>query len=185
MSSLRVALKTVDPVGRVRQVPGQIVPLNPKTHLPLAEKWLAELRRHAEEDASWSWREVCREARINEQNGVGRYEEYALLCRKELQALMQIEVAAHRSQRSGAGLVYVEYVSVAPWNRRSIQDPPQFAGCGTVIISMAVKRSIALGFGGVIGLHSLQGAEGFYRRMGMNDFGPDKTENGHRYFESP
>lgn len=137
MSTLRVALRTVDPDGRPKEVPARIVPLNPKTHLPQAEAWLAELRRQAEEDASWKWSEVLLEARLNQRLGAGRYEEYALLRLRELQALMQIEVAAHRSRRSGAGLVYVEYVSAAPWNRRHLQDPPRFAGCGTVIISMA------------------------------------------------
>jgi hypothetical protein len=38
---------------------------------------------------------------------------------------------------------------------------------------LAQLRSEELGYGGLVGLHSLPGAEAFYRKMGMIDGGAD------------
>jgi hypothetical protein len=79
--------------------------------------------------------------------------------------------------------VYIEYLSVAPPNRRSLRNPPKLGGCGTVIMGKAIERSLALGHGGKIGLHALAQAVEPYVRMGLKNFGLDPREGLH-YFES-
>lgn len=184
MSRLRVPLrKSVAPGIAPVHIDGEVVPLDPVRHVAQAAGWRPSLGAAAEEDATWDWAALLQEADTNESQGVGRYEGYALECGGELQALMLLETAAHRSRQTGDPVVYVEYVAVAPWNRRTMQSPPRFVGCGSGIISMAIERSQALGFKGAIALHSLPRAAGFYTNLGMQNLGPDPTENGLHYFE--
>ncbi len=152
-------------------------------HLAAAAKWRPVLGAHAEEDATWDWGAHLQEADRNQAKGVGRYEAYALECEGELHALLLLEIANWKSRQTGDPIVYVEYVAVAPWDRRGIQDPPRIAGCGRGIISMAIERSNELGYKGAIALHSLPGAVGFYARLRLKDLGPDPQENGLHYFE--
>jgi hypothetical protein len=80
-------------------------------------------------------------------------------------------------------IVYVDYVAVAPWNRKPFQDPQRFRGLGTVMLGAAVALSRNLGYAGRCGLHSLRQSEGFYRQIGMRDFGLDASKSSLRYFE--
>jgi hypothetical protein len=50
-------------------------------------------------------------------------------------------------------------------------------------LQFAKMRSEQLGYGGLVGLHSLPGAEMFYRKMGMNDCDLDEDYDNLRYFE--
>ncbi|WP_421702151.1 hypothetical protein [Aliiroseovarius sp.] len=81
-------------------------------------------------------------------------------------------------------LVYIDLLATAPWNRQAKSDPVRFKGCGQLMIATAVSLSMSEGFKGRVGLHSLTGAESFYRRrIGMTEFPPDPTYGGLRYFE--
>lgn len=63
---------------------------------------------------------------------------------------------------------------------------PTYKGAGRVLIGTAVSLSIEEELRGRIGLHSLPGAEDFYRdAIGMADLGVDKDgpHKGLRYFE--
>ena len=181
---MRISLrKNMEPANQQAPVEGDAVPLDRGRHLPAATQWRPDLAAHAEEDAAWDWSELLREADGNHASGAGQYEAHALECEGEVQAIMLLETAAHRSRQTGAVLVYVEYLAVAPWNRRAIQLPPRFAGCGSGMISVAIERSRVLGLGGAIALHSLPGASGFYTRLGLADLGLDPSENGLQYFE--
>jgi hypothetical protein len=51
-----------------------------------------------------------------------------------------------------------------------------------VMLGAAVELSRTLGLDGRCGLHSLPQSEGFYRQIGMRDFGLD-TAKPLRYFE--
>jgi len=51
------------------------------------------------------------------------------------------------------------------------------------MISVAIERSRDLGMTGAVALHSLRGAETFYRNLGFKDFGADPAGDSLRYFE--
>ena len=95
------------------------VPFNKRRHLAQARSWKPVLAAHAQEDL-WDWALLLREASTSQNQQDGRFETWALEYQEELQALMMIEIARHRSRKTGTGLVYVEYLAVAPWNRKGI-----------------------------------------------------------------
>lgn len=81
-------------------------------------------------------------------------------------------------------LVYIDLLATAPWNRLAKSDPVKFKGCGQIMIGAAASLSINEGFKGRLGLHSLDGAEDFYRyKIGMSEFDPDPNYQNLRYFE--
>ena len=72
----------------------------------------------------------------------------------------------HRTYKYNLNLLYVEYLSTAPWNRYAIKNKPKFRGIGTILLMQAVFESYNEGFHGRIGLHSLSRAEKFYKNFG-------------------
>jgi hypothetical protein len=58
-----------------------------------------------------------------------------------------------------------------------------FRAIGRTLLQFARFRSEELGYDGLVGLHALPGAEGFYRTMGMIDCGADETKENLTYFE--
>jgi hypothetical protein len=77
----------------------------------------------------------------------------------------------------GKRLVYITRLVTAPPNRIEIQNPPRFKGVGTVLLRLARIRSVELGYGGRIGLHSLPNSFRFYERINMINCGKD-TDDG-------
>jgi hypothetical protein len=105
----------------------------------------------------------------------------------EMQALMLVllsgKVCRFEEQR-GEPLVYVDYLAAAPWNLSGLISIPRFRGCGTVLISAAIRLSRRVGYEGRIGLHSLPQARDFYRnKCGMIDLGLDPDYEDLHYFE--
>uniref|UniRef100_A0A8T6QJ72 GNAT family N-acetyltransferase n=1 Tax=Lyngbya confervoides BDU141951 TaxID=1574623 RepID=A0A8T6QJ72_9CYAN len=137
------------------------------------------LRETQQPDADWNWAYKLQLA-VNDE----RYEVYGMELEALLQGVILLETQWHRSwlpQRFP--LVYVEYLASAPWNRRLIEDPPYLVGVGRALLLFARQRSLELGYGGRVGLHSLPGAEAFYHRYQMPDYGPDPDKGGLVYFE--
>ena len=102
------------------------------------------------------------------------------------QGLMTVDLTrdARLDDQRGKPLVYVDFVEAAPWNRRDLAGSIRFRGVGTVLLTAAIDLSLAEGFKGRIGLHSLPQAEDFYRdRCGMSELQPDPAYEGLRYFE--
>lgn len=86
--------------------------------------------------------------------------------------------------QQGAMLVYVDYLSTAPWNLKALTDTPTYRGVGRILIETAIRISRDNAMAGRIGLHALPQAESFYRdTCGMTDLGEDPTEYDLRYFE--
>ena len=86
----------------------------------------------------------------------------------------------------GGRVVYVDYLEVAPRNLRVGQHLPRFLGVGTAMMAEAVRISLEEGFGGLIGLHSLEQAERFYaERCRMTRVGSDSAYYDLVYFEYP
>ncbi len=88
-----------------------------------------------------------------------------------------------RDPATSLPIVYVDFVAVAPWNRKTFQHPQRFRHLGTVMLGAAVELSRTLGLDGRCGLHSLPQSEGFYLQIGMRDFGLDAAYSSLRYFE--
>ncbi|MGL5871073.1 MAG: hypothetical protein ACRC2R_01685 [Xenococcaceae cyanobacterium] len=105
-------------------------------------------------------------------------------CENITQGLIIIEIDCHRSRiESGKNLIYVDYLTTAPWNRQSIQLPPMYRGVGTALLSFAIKRSFELEYKGRIGLHALPLAEKFSTKIGLLNLGSDTSKQGLSYFE--
>jgi hypothetical protein len=81
-------------------------------------------------------------------------------------------------------LMYVHLLASSPQNRPAKVTAPLYKGCGSVMLATAINLSASEGLSGRIALHSLAGAESFYRDyMNMTDLGPDSGYSGLRQFE--
>lgn len=112
----------------------------------------------------------------------------------EVQGLMAVETALRPSHLDPSRwVVYVDFLEVAPWNRREPADraapaiqSPRFAGVGALLLSEAVRMSMGQSARGCVSLHSLPSAEEFYEsRCGMTRVGPDPTYYDLVHFEYP
>ncbi|UPJ68526.1 hypothetical protein [Bradyrhizobium sp. 191] len=134
------------------------------------------------QDAHWDWRRLA-EIRDNPL----LYQMYAVECAGRMQGIMLVKKGGRFSRHpdhSKADLVYIDRLSTAPWNRRGFVAEPIYQGVGVLLLATAMNLSFEEGLDGRIGLHSLSGAEAFYRDViGMTDFGPDADKYGMRYFE--
>ena len=129
-------------------------------------RWQAALIQSTQEDKYWDWEFKQRMAQQYDNQ-----ECYAIECNGDTQGLIMLETQQHRSVLSpGEPLVYVTALSVAPWNREQLQRPPVFKRVGTLLLRFSRVRSLALGYKGRVGLHSLPGAAGFYERRNMTRF---------------
>ena len=96
--------------------------------------------------------------------------------------VMNLSWPSRLAKVSPVSAAYVEYVATAPSNRRPITTTPRYVGLGKVLMNVAVTVSMEEGMEGRCGLHSLAQAEGFYKRIGMQDLGLDDAEQ-LKYFE--
>jgi hypothetical protein len=141
--------------------------------------WREILQALGEDDAFWNWARKKRLSVLDD-----RFEAYAIEYEGLTQGLLWLETQWHRSWPNPEHpLVYVEALASAPWNRRSLDDPPYLSGVGTALLSFARQRSMALGYAGRVGLHALPAAEAFYNRQNMADYGMDPDHDNLRYFE--
>ena len=131
------------------------------------------------EDAHWDW-----SGKINLTRSLLSHRHFAIESESGTEGLMQLELVMHRSRiEDGNHLVYVDLISVAPWNRRALFEVPRFKGVGSILYAQSIGTSFDEGFSGRVGLHSLPGATGWYKKMGMIPFGPDKDYQNLEYFE--
>lgn len=149
--------------------------------------WKAALIELSQEDKFLDWAFKKRAAA-----SYANYECYAVEAEERTQGLMMIETQWHYSVLAeGQPLVYIEALSVAPWNRARQQGLRRFNRVGTELLNFSRMRSEALGYGGRVGLHSLPEAEGFYEKRNMTRCDPepdpfmDEDESPLAYFEYP
>jgi hypothetical protein len=141
--------------------------------------WKPVLTESMEADQYWDWEQKSR----TYGNRLGA-EQYAVECENLTQGLMLIETLGHRSGFDAhRRVVYVRSLATAPWNRRPLNQAPLYRFVGTVLLTFARYRSEELGYGGLVGLHALPGAEAFYRQSGMMDCGVDAAADNLVYFE--
>jgi hypothetical protein len=172
------------PLVRIRNrtiVSGQLVSLTTEHIADFKTIWRGQLRNSAEADAHWDWEQ---KSRIYLSGSIDLYEGYAIEFESVTQGLMILQTGGYRSWAdSNRRLVYVHSLATAPWNRLARPDPNGFRAVGESFLRFSRFRSEVLGFGGLVGVHSLLGAEDFYRKMGMRDWGIDRGKDDLRYFE--
>ena len=160
---------------------GSLVTLSTKHLDDFRAVWRERLRTSADEDQYWDWEQ---KQRIYLSDRAGIYEGYAIECEGLTQGMMLLQVRGYRSQvESNRRLIYVHSLATAPWNRLSKPDPHGFRAVGSALLRFARFRSEELGYGGLVGLHSLPAAQMFYRKMGMIDGGADAEKENLTYFE--
>jgi len=141
--------------------------------------WKSRLQVSNEEDGHWNWIKKNQLTLLSSD-----YEKYAVECEQISQGLMMLEVSNYYSRNnSQQKIVYVDFLSTAPWNRISLKNPPDYKGVGLTLLSFAKQRSKQLGYEGRVGLHALPKAENFYRKRGMINFGIDTEKEDLVYFE--
>ncbi len=101
----------------------------------------------------------------------------------EIQGLMAVLRLPRRARQGDGHIVYVDYVESAPWNLKGSMFPPRFLGVGTVMMAEAIRISVAAGFDGRVGLHSLPQAEAFYDKCRMTRLGEDTNYYDLVYYE--
>lgn len=138
------------------------------------------------EDAHWEWGKKAIAAIENP----FLFDLFVLECGGNTQAIMMVrkggeQCFSRHPDHPRKPLVYVDLLSTAPWNRPRLVSEPVYKGCGRILISTAINFSFEEEMEGRIGLHSLPGADVFYRdQIGMTDLGPDGSYPGRlNYFE--
>ena len=127
----------------------------------------------------WDWREKAQHFDIGLLTP-----SFCVICDGITQGMMIIHTLGSSRLRRGASTVYVEYIEVAPWNRRDVPgDQPRYGTVGSALLRAAIQTSIDVGYKGRIGLHSLPQSISWYAKLGMHDLGPDPDKKNLRYFE--
>lgn len=88
-----------------------------------------------------------------------------------------------RSTLVACSALYVEFLEAAPWNARTLAARPLYRAVGTFLMQAAASISREKGWEGRVGLYALPQAEGFYQRLGMSRFEPDREHEGLAYYE--
>lgn len=137
------------------------------------------------EDAHWEWAAKAVHALTNPLN----YELFGVEADGRTQGMMLaikggLKCFSRHTEHPRAPLVYIDFLATAPWNRPGMVLVPSYKGVGRILFMAAVSLSLTEEFGGRVGLHSLPGAEAFYRtRLNMTDLGKDEAYHSLRYFE--
>jgi hypothetical protein len=137
--------------------------------------------RHNVEDAHWEWPE-----KFAARAGQLQWNSFALRCGGRTQGLMFVNLIrlCRLPSQENKHMVYVDLVATAPWNRKRLSENPVYKGVGITLVTEAILLSQSEDFGGRVGLHTLPGADEFYRtQFGMESLGADPTYSDLHYLE--
>jgi hypothetical protein len=146
--------------------------------------WEGPLKDSGAQHSHWDWRKKYQWLK----NAPLAYHVFGIKAEEQMQGLLLVQkvgkVCRIETQKNKE-LIYVDYLSSAPWNSSDTCPKPRFAGIGRILIRAAIMLSVEEEFKGRIGLHSLPQADTFYRDIcGMTDLGPDEDYQNLRYFEA-
>jgi len=133
------------------------------------------------QDLHWEW-----DKKVAVFSGKLAMRGFSVMAEGVTQGLMYAKTvgAAKTISEQGKPLVYIDYVEVAPWNRKDfVYAEPKYSGVGSMFLKAAITLSLEEGFKGRIGLHSLPQSRNFYVKCGMTDFGADAQKQDLHYFE--
>lgn len=118
------------------------------------------------QSSHWNWA-----AKMQEISGLLAHQAYSISCQGDTEAMMRLDCSSKRCRlpsQAGLDIVYLDYLEVAPWNWGGpYLPPPKYKGLGRIMLRAAVEVSLAEGFKGRLGLHSLPQATGFYDYYGL------------------
>lgn len=152
------------------------------------KSWTPGLNAMAALDATWDWR-----VEVELMLRAPRRQLVLAVCQRDtggrVHAMMNIVVLPRASRLvSGRDLLYIDMLSVAPWNRPG-RPVREVKGLGPLLIQSAILVSRDAGLGGAFGLHSLPdpGTLKFYANvMGVSPVSIEPTPEGKLvYFEAP
>jgi hypothetical protein len=146
--------------------------------------WEGPLKDSGAQHSHWDWRKKYQWLK----NAPLAYHVFGIKAEEQMQGLLLVQkvgkVCRIETQKNKE-LIYVDYLSSAPWKSSDTCPKPRFAGIGRILIRAAIMLSVEEEFKGRIGLHSLPQADTFYRDIcGMTDLGPDEDYQNLRYFEA-
>lgn len=134
------------------------------------------------QDLKWDWNKKTAYAR----SFLGM-RSFCIECDGQLQGMMQADCARREARldcQAGKPIVYVDFLSTAPWNRKELTQPHIYRGVGRILILAAIELSVTEEFQGRIGLHSLPQADDFYsQKCGMTPLGCDQRYQNLTYYE--
>ncbi len=161
------------------------VGIEPTTDEHLKEylaSWMPAMLNDQTRDLDFTWTEDLRRESSNP-----HFEMVSLVDQDQrLHGLMSLRLANDSPESPGEQIVYIEMVAVHPLARTLHKPKRSILGVGTKLIVYAIERSLSLGFGGRLGLHSLEDEDTlrFYREgCSMTDIGDGiEPEPKLRYF---
>lgn len=131
------------------------------------------------EDFHWDWFRKAIDF------GTDEYEWFHLYAKGKPQAACLI-YHPEKSVLEPGNIFYVEFVAVAPWNRKCDLRPREFRGLGEIILRAAQRFAVEeLKLRPGFCLHSLANAEGFYVKLKMIKVDGKEDEQSLAYFELP
>jgi len=84
-----------------------------------------------------------------------------------------------------SNIFYIEFVAVAPWNRKCLVRDREFLGVGSILLKAVLRYSIdELGLSPGFSLHSLPQAKTYYEKLNMVNV-KERNKNSLIYFELP
>lgn len=129
------------------------------------------------QDAHWNW--IRKAYQLNDDS----YEWFLLSVNESIQGACII-YHPYNSELQNGNIFYIEYVSIAPWNRKDLCETKKFSGIGPLLIDCAIKVSIEdLGLKPGFSLHSLPQANDYYINIGMQKIDHKTNNEGLFYFE--
>lgn len=138
----------------------------------------SKLKSIVMEDRHWRWLDKSIIHASNE------YEWFYLIADDEVQGMCLVYHPKDALLETGK-IFYVEYVAIAPWNRRSMLNDRRYEQIGTILLKAASEfahnqLSLKPGFS----LHSLPQSESYYTRQGMVTVSGQEKDT-MKYFEMP
>lgn len=141
-------------------------------------QWRQLLQTYNIEDIGWNWGQKAINYRTPE------YEWFFLNAKNNIQAVLVL-YHPKNSRIDGGDISYIDYLASADWNRARPGHKPQFKNSARILLREAAKHSTQiLSYRPGFSLHSLPAAEGFYKKLGMIDFGLDKDKENLLYLEA-
>jgi hypothetical protein len=132
--------------------------------------WHGEMPPDAE-DAHWEWDRFMDWPNFYPE----RFAVYVLEAAGELQGLRMLEISENEVEEYG---IHALRLSTAPWNRPPVR---RYQGVGSLLVGIAILRSLDDDDNGRMHCESLHGAEGFHERNGMALFDELSEEGLRRY----
>jgi hypothetical protein len=113
------------------------------------------------EDLRWRWSDKCSALKGDE------YEWFFLYALDKPQGACVV-YHPKDSELQGGKIFYVEYLAVAPWNRKSLMRTREYRSVGSILLRTVLKFCVDnLGLSPGFSLHSLPQASGYYKKLNM------------------